>query len=376
MNDNYYTLEDFVADDHFRQWVKQPHGPSSRYWHTYLANHPEQADLIQQAADLVRKLSEATAALSESPNAVDEATIWSNIREQVLAQEDRRQSPFLTRHRSTGRRWLMVAASVLTVIGVGWWLQRSYSPQATNKTGQLANTHLQRHVDQTNIAEKPRLISLPDGSSVLLQKGSHLRYPKQFSGGKRMVYLTGEAFFEVAKDAKHPFFVYANELVTKVLGTSFTVKAYASDKNVVVTVRSGRVAVFTQSDKNRNQKISSPTLDGVVLTRNQQLVFARQPVRLSAPKGITPAVARDVFVLNQASFLFDATPVSEVFALLEKTYGISIVYDKETLGKCRLTADLTDEPLADKMLIICKSIEATYTITDTQLAVSGPGCGS
>lgn len=376
MNHNYVTLEDFVADDHFRQWVKLPDGPSSLYWYTYLTNHPEQAELIQQAADMVRKLSEATATLTEPANALDEAAIWNNIKDHVLAQDNRRPSPFVAWQRGTGRRWLLAAASAFVVIGIGWWLQRSYAPAATDQTGQLTGTYRQPTIDQTNRTEKPLLVSLPDGSSVLLKNGSHLRYPKQFSGGKRIVYLTGEAFFEVAKDARHPFFVYTINLVTKVVGTSFNIKAYAADKDVVVTVRSGRVAVFTRSDKKRDEKISSATPDGVVLTQNQQLVFARQSVRLALPKTISPAVARDVFVVNQASFLFDATPVSEVFSLLEKMYGISIVYDKATLGKCRLTADLTDEPLADKMLIICKSIEATYIINDTQLTISGPGCGS
>ncbi len=138
----------------------------------------------------------------------------------------------------------------------------------------------------------------------------------------------------------------------------------------------GWVAVFTQADEKQHQKLSSPALDGVVLTRNQQLVFARQAIRLPTPKEITPAIARSVFPAVPSDFQFEAMPVSQVFARLEKAYGISIVYDKETLGKCRLTADLTDETLADKMLIICKSIEATYTLTSTQLIISGNGCGS
>ncbi|RYF67751.1 MAG: DUF4974 domain-containing protein [Cytophagaceae bacterium] len=375
MAHNYATLEDFVADDYFRQWVKKPDDASSLFWHTYLATHPEQADTIRLAADMVQKLSAATAALTEPVNATDEAIIWTNIETHVLAPEQSRQSPFQAQF----RYWLLAAASFVVLLGIGWWLQRDTFSKAIPATSQVEITQPPQGngtVDQTNTTGKPLLVSLSDGSSVLLHEGSHLRYSKQFSGGKRVVYLTGEAFFEIAKDARKPFFVYANQLVTKVLGTSFTVKAYPTDKNVVVTVRSGRVAVFANTDEKRSQKENSATLDGVVLTRNQQLVVVRQAIRLPAPKPISPAIARTVFALNQANFQFEATPVSDVFALLERTYGISIVYNKETLGKCHLTADLTDEPLADKMLIICKSIEATYTISDTQLTVSGPGCGS
>lgn len=374
MDYNYFTLDDFVADDYFRHWVKQPNENSSLFWQTFLATHPEQAETVRLAADAVRKLSEATVALSAPTDRAEEAAVWHNVKTHVLAIGGQSTSPFLTRHRGTAQRWLVAAASLVALLGLGWWLQAGYSRPDVSRP--VTVQALPAYVTQTNSANKPVLVSLPDGSSVMLQKGSHLRYPRQFSAGKRLVHLTGEAFFEVAKDPNRPFFVYTNELVTKVLGTSFNVRAYTTDKQVVVTVRSGRVAVFAQSDKKRQQKISSSTLDGVVLTPNQQLVVARQAIRLPAPKAITPVVARRVFAFSQANFQFDAAPVSEVFSLLERVYGISVVYDKETLGRCRLTADLTDEPLADKLLIICKSIEATYTITDAQLTISGPGCGS
>jgi transmembrane sensor len=97
--------------------------------------------------------------------------------------------------------------------------------------------------------------------------------------------------------------------------------------------------------------------------------------QLPKPEAVSPTIASRVVAFDTTSFQFNATPISEVFNQLEKVYGISVSYNKETLGKCRLTADLTDETLANKMIIICKSIEASYTITNTQLAVSGPGCG-
>ena len=377
MGNRYDTVEDFIADNYFRQWVKNPDASSTQYWQAFLAKHPEQAETVRLAAEAVRKLSDATAALSEPANPAEEAVIWNAISAHLLGSEKQSGSPFVTRYRGTGWNWFLAAASVLVVLGSGWWLQHIYSSGKVSAGIQTAVVQKpQLSIERTNSTEKPQLLTLPDGSSILLQKGSQLRYPSAFSGSKRIVFLTGEAFFEVAKDPARPFLVYASGLVTKVLGTSFNIKAYTTDKDVVVTVRSGRVAVFTQSDKKQRQKISSPSLDGVVLIRNQQLVFLRQEVRLTTPKVITPAVARSVFAVNPTTFQFDATPVSEVFAQLEKVYGINVVYDKETLGKCRLTADLTDEPLANKMLIICKSIEATYTIADTQLTVSGPGCGS
>lgn len=377
MHYTYFTFEDFVADDYFRQWVKRPSESSSLFWQTFLSEHPEQIETVRLAVEAVQKLASATAALAEPADVVEKAAVWNNIRAQVLATNEQQKSPFLIINRDSGWRWLMAAASVLLAVGLGWWLQHSYL-QSEDGTGRQPVTIQMEspRFRQKITTDKPQLVALPDGSSVILQKGSRLQYPRQFSGGKRIVHLTGEALFEVAKDRSHPFLVYANGLVTKVVGTSFNVKAYAADKDVVVTVRTGRVAVFAQSDRRQQQKASLPALEGVVLTPNQQLVFVRRDIRLTAPKVVTPTVARRIFAINPADFRFEAAPVSEVFARLEKMYGISVVYDKKTLGQCRLTADLTDEPLANKMLIICKSIEATYTITDTQLTISGPGCGA
>ncbi|MEZ0483634.1 FecR domain-containing protein [Fibrella aquatica] len=363
MDYRYFTPDEFVADDYFRQWVKQPNESSTLFWHTFLAEHPEQTEAVRLAAEAVINLSAATAGLVALPDGEEEAAIWRAI--QARASSVDAPSPFLTKHWGTGWRWFLAAASVMIIVWLGWWTQRN----------QLIQNPEHISVEKTNNNDKPFLVSLPDGSSVILQKGSQLRFPKQFSAGKRVVHLTGEAFFEVAKDPNNPFFVYANELVTKVLGTSFNIRAYADDKDVVVTVRSGRVSVFHKSDEKQQQEINASTLDGLVITPNQQLVFVRNNRQLPKPEAVSPTIASRVVAFDTTSFQFNATPISEVFNQLEKVYGISVSYNKETLGKCRLTADLTDETLANKMIIICKSIEASYTITNTQLAVSGPGCG-
>ena len=69
-------------------------------------------------------------------------------------------------------------------------------------------------------------IVLPDGTKVFLNAGTTLRYPDHFEGGSREVYLNGEAYLEVTKDAEHPFVVKTEEVEVKVLGTVFNVNAY------------------------------------------------------------------------------------------------------------------------------------------------------
>ena len=155
------------------------------------------------------------------------------------------------------------------------------------------------------------------------------------------------------------------------------VRDYAADQDAAITVRTGRVAVFAPSDQ---QQRNSPVLNGqLVLGKNQQVVFAGHRTGTAdyvplKPRELTPARTHEVFSFIPDRFAFTDAPVSEVFAQLETMYGVQIHYHRETLGACRLTADLTDEPLREKMLIICKSIEADYTIDGRQLTVKGSGC--
>jgi len=90
---------------------------------------------------------------------------------------------------------------------------------------------------------------LSDGSKIHLNAGSTLRYPDQFIGKKREVFLTGEAYFEIKSDSLHPFIVHASDVAIQVLGTSFNVNAYAEATWVKTTLVEGQVEAHC-GDKN------------------------------------------------------------------------------------------------------------------------------
>ncbi len=371
MNYQHYRREEFVADSAFRRWVQQPDAASEAFWAAFLRDYPEQTEPIRQAAEVVRQLALATAPVAQETQPEEQEAIWQAIRQRLGTEPEEVKSV------PTPVRWLWAwtaaAASVALLLGLGWWgLRAKLMPETGDPYPRLVAQAEVSLVEKVNAGEGPLTVTLPDGSSVILRKGSRLSYPKTFPAQKRDVYLTGEAFFEVAKNPQQPFFVYANELTTKVLGTSFNVKAYPNDRDVVVQVRTGKVSVFTQSDPDLTEKATSRELTGIVLTPNQQVVFARAEVRLTKSLVTQPAVLKSAPV---ARFVFNAAPVSEVFAALEQAYGIDVVFDEESLAACQLTADLSDEPLFEKLTIICQSIEARYEVLDAQVVVSGKGCG-
>ena len=116
---------------------------------------------------------------------------------------------------------------------------------------------------------------MPDQSSVELFPNSRIAYANDFdSTGTRDIYLSGQAFFTVTKNPSRPFRVFANEIVTKVLGTSFLVKSFDKDSTIKVTVKTGKVSVYSQS---AIEETTIPNrLGGILLTPNQELVYQKE----------------------------------------------------------------------------------------------------
>ena len=123
---------------------------------------------------------------------------------------------------------LKIAASLLFLIGLGIAINITFFPKPEIIIASTINTSKQ-------------VIHLTDGTIIYLNDGSQLKYPTIFNRATREVELNGEAFFKVAKDAKHPFIVHANGTNTRVLGTSFDINTKTSDR-VCIAVFSGKVA--------------------------------------------------------------------------------------------------------------------------------------
>lgn len=365
------SVEELVWDEAFRRDVLRPTPPGDQAWQTWLRQHPDQAPAVAQARQLVRALYVENAHLTEAELRDLLRTTLDQTERPLPAESERRLETVV--RPLTSRPWLRVAASVLLVLGLGyagWQLSRPAAPvlsvvptatrsEATWKTAR-------------NATRSPKLQLLPDGSTVRLQPGAELRYPARFAARQREVHLTGRAFFEVTRQPDQPFFVYANGLVTKVVGTSFLVNADAQNPQVVVAVRTGKVSVFPASELAKTRQSGNYVPRSLLLTPNQRATFERADERLR--KDLIEAPLLLATPARPTGFTFDETPVAEVFRTLEAAYGVPIVFDAETLQHCRLTVALGDEPLFEKLDVICRTIGARYERVETQVVVSGRGC--
>ncbi|GAB3985505.1 FecR family protein [Spirosoma daeguense] len=304
--------------------------------------------------------------VSEQEKALLLARNWDALRSRTVAQTPAQPVRFWWRP-----VWA-AAAVVVLASGLAWYFLSQ--PAALNRIpNQMASgVRSLTLTKRVNTSEQPERITLSDGSVVTLQPGSQIQYPQPFSGAKREVTLVGEAFFDVQKNPQKPFFVYANDLVTKVLGTSFRVKAYPNDRDVTVAVRTGRVSVYSPKLATQTKASADPETIGVVLAPNQQVTFQGLEQRL-----VKTLVEKPVMLIpkaEQTSFTFQNAPVSSILTAIEKTYGIDVVYDEDILANCFITTALDQEDLYGKLTIICKLMGATYKVIDAQIVITGPGC--
>lgn len=276
------------------------------------------------------------------------------IFQQIISATPVYPYPIPTLHRY---RWWAAAAVLLLLLGAGTlWLRKPHTPPAMATTDvapggskamltlangevvaldsagsqawQQGNTHIRQAggmlaytphgSDETvsyNTLTTPRggqfRLTLPDGSQVWLNAASSLRYPTAFNGSDRLVEVQGEAYFDIAQDARHPFKVKINNQTTiVVLGTSFNINAYANEPTISTTLLTGAVKM---------------------LHRDQQVTLAPgQQAQISQQQGIAVNNNIDTAQISawkNGLFNFHNATLPEVMRQLTRWYDIEVVYE-------------------------------------------------
>ncbi len=363
-----YQLRDFLNDDSFIRWVL--FGENEPFWQDFMQQRPAYQSSVVEARQLILKISDTEQ--KELPT-LDEKAVWSRIK-LIIDETDTTEQETPVYEMPVRRLWAQPAwrwaAVVMAVLGIGWLMLRNQPGKTVNYQDLLATVQTQDAlIEKVNDSDQPLSLTLTDGSIVTLSKQSRLSYANHFDKHKRTVFLSGEAFFDVVKDPSKPFYVYANEVVTKVLGTSFRIRAFEQDKHVLVNVQTGRVSVYSQ----RLINLNDPETTGLVLLPNQQAVFSRETESLSKHlvESPLPVQVSDMPTLPSQ---FDEVSATNVLKVIEKRYGVKLVFNEELLSKCVITTTLGNESLYDQLDLICKIIGATYKEVDAQIVLESEGC--
>lgn len=200
-------------------------------------------------------------------------------------------------------------------------------------------------------------LTLPDGSTVSINSGSILIYPKEFKGDTRTLYLAGEANFTVKKDAKHPFIVSTSHLKVQALGTKFNVQAYSESDKITTTLENGAVKV---------NKIAG-NKDSFILSPNEQLeyncktgVFEKRTINATNYSGWTKG---ELNFINQ--------PLKEILVTLQRKYAVDFVINPHLLTPDLYTIKFRQhEDIETVMKILTMTVsELGYEIEDNIITI-------
>ena len=200
-------------------------------------------------------------------------------------------------------------------------------------------------------------ITLYDGTKVWLNSGTKLKYPVVFSPNSREVMIEGEAFFDVARDTKHPFIVSAGKLKVEVLGTHFDVCAYPDDKEFSTTLEEGSVNAIN---------IENGTF--VKLNPGEQVIMNRETNGLKCQR-----VDVDLFTSWKENLLkLDDATFEEVIKKMERWYDVKITVATGINTKERYTMTIKTESLREMLQLVSKTTKMNYEIKGSSVLIKKP----
>ncbi len=318
------TEHDLLDDSRFIDWVTEPNAELDRYWSEWIGTNAQRRHKVAEARALLEGL-EFPSQANTSP--IDQTMLWTKINEEIDANTQTRTLP--------RRRWWWVAASIALLLALGLgidWTPNSFS---------VPYGAMER-------------IELPDGSQVVLNANSYLRFEPGWKAQKdREVWLEGEAFFEVnpqPKKGNRRFVVHTNHGDIKVLGTSFNVKDRTSEFSVVLTEGSVLLSLPQRTETEVKMEpgefvqwnLVDDTIDKTTINTDLYTAW------------------------TQGKLVFDNTSIAYLATVIEEQYGYEVEIADEALLERRLTGTLHNPSLDD----LIRAITAAF---DIQVKKTGKG---
>ncbi|MFD0998956.1 FecR family protein [Ohtaekwangia kribbensis] len=322
-----YSAEDLALDDSFRKWVLSPDDESTQFWNRWLESNPHREEDIHKAKQLVklaglRTDNEITTAFLD---------VWGKIKENA-EQETQQQ----TQSTQNYRAWAAAIAAmmVLAAIYVLWPAQQA---DVTYRTA---------------FGEIKEFI-LPDGSRVALNANSQLVYNTNWTGTKRKVFLTGEAFFDVVHTGDNKEFIVETfeDFSVQVLGTEFNVNTRKG--NTAVYLQSGRIELQTAKEN----VILKPG-DLAVIKDTNPVWFNRD------------AKAENTLAWKNNLFIYNDTPLSGIIQDIEDNFGVQVHVTESALMDKRVTAKISRKNVDVLLQVLGEILDVQIEQNKKQIVIS------
>ena len=273
--------------------------------------------------------------MSKNTTDVNIEAAWRGVSNQVFDQDN--VVPLTSTFNR--RRWMSIAASMVLLATASFLIYQFIADQPTH------------YLAAANQSEE---ILLADGSQVVLNRSSSLRYGTDKKDNQRQVELQGDAYFNVARDESRPFIINTDDVEIQVLGTSFYVDARSAQDQVHVIVESGKVAVRTDSMEH-------------ILVAGEKAVFNKKNLKLE--KLINEDGNFNSIKTN--TLVFEKSPLSTVIHDLNRQYNVNIQLASKQLSSCELTSTFQDKSLPAILEIIKSSLGINIRQSQNQILFEG-----
>lgn len=333
---------DFLKNELFVKWIQSSDPELDRYWQRWLEQHPDKREILFKAKDIAESFKyETSYSMSEeSFDAILNRLVQFNL-DARFEQEERRSRE--VRYRI----FWTAAAALIAAILLGVMLKSFNRNDASEQSVQYITKVVPKGVKTTLI--------LPDGTTVKLNSLSSLRYPSQFSETSREVFLTGQAFFDVTENKSAPFLVHTENFTTRVLGTSFDIRSYATEKSKHVAVVTGKVEVAT----------TNGLLE--ILTPNEMTIYNNNEMTRKSAFDHNAVLGWKDGVLQ-----FSSADFNEVTEQLSRWYGVDFVVDAGLVIGGKYTGTYQNESLENVLKGIAFSSDFDFTIDKKVVHISQP----
>ncbi|UPT67138.1 MAG: FecR domain-containing protein [Sphingobacteriales bacterium JAD_PAG50586_3] len=279
---------------------------------------------------------------------VDTNAAWAKLKQRMDEGEEAQVVPMMTPVKNKNRLLFASAAAASVAILIGLFVFFKYYTGTNMPVNEFAVATQNTTATDT----------LPDGSVILLNKKSDLKYAEN-SKGERTVKLKGEAFFEVKHDEKKPFVVQVSNAFVKDIGTGFNVKEDIATNTVTVVVETGVVDFYTADNKGITLKAGETGI-----YNGNTKAFAKQENE-SNPNALS---------YKTKLFNFNRTTLGVAIAQLNNVYGSNIVLDNENLKNCLITVDFNNENLDTIIDVITATLNINSRKEGEKIILYGNGC--
>ena len=353
------NIPDLLADESFINYCKDAPSKDVDYWKNYLQQHPENMEIARLAKEKFlflfnamahSDLMEQEARLIEKLNYPEQATIIPLDRVRTI---NRRKRTFFLQ--------LTVAATILVLVGtVVFWMLR---PQAKQEGRIFATANGER-----------KNIQLSDGTLVNLNAGSVVRMDPNFGISSREVYLEGEAFFDVKENKRLPFIVHTAVMDVKALGTAFDVRAYKEEKITETALIRGLIEVTLKENHYRKLVLSSNHKVGwnkatKHIVNTDSVVMKPSKLKDGIPEKIEVTERGEIkeIAWKENKLIFENELFGDIAMLLERWYGVRIMFTDNEIRNYRFTGDFEKEDLEAVLNFLKESRPFHFKIENNEI---------